>query len=110
MTVRQATTRARSGMVRTMGAVVAAYFVFAMLSIALFAVTGRDAHAAAPTWFLVASTLYGIVVAMAAGFIAVRIARRSDLWASTAVAVLIAIGAVVSLVMTPRDVELRVAI
>ena len=44
-------------------------------------------------------------VALAAGFIAVRIARRSDLWAATAVAVLIAIGAVVSLVMTPRDVE-----
>jgi hypothetical protein len=92
-------------MVRTMVAVVAAYFIFAVLSIALFAVTGRDAHGVETGWFLVASTLYGIAVAAAAGFIAARIARRSDLWAPTAVAVLIAIGAVVSLVMTPRGVS-----
>ena len=37
------------------------YLVFAVSAVALFVVTGRDAHAEAPVWFMVGSTLYGML-------------------------------------------------
>ena len=48
-------------MIRSVLAVIAGYLLFAASAVALLAITGRDAHGEAPAWFIVASTLYGIV-------------------------------------------------
>ena len=88
-------------MLRLIGAVVAGYIIFAALSVSLFMIAGRDAHAIAPGWFIVGATVYGMVAAIVAGFAATRIASRADLRAAMALAVVIALGAGVSMIGTP---------
>jgi hypothetical protein len=88
-------------MLRLIGAVVAGYIIFAVLSVALFVIAGRDAHAMAPGWFIVGATVYGMLTAMVAGYAATRIAGRADLRAAVVLTVIIALGAVVSMIGTP---------
>ena len=88
-------------MLRVIGAVVAGYIIFAVLSVLLFVVAGRDAHAMAPRWFLVGATAYGMLSAMVAGYAATRIAARADLRAALVLTAIIALGAVVSMIGTP---------
>ena len=84
-------------MLRGLVAVIAGYLLFATASIALFAISGRDPYAAAPLWFLASSTVYGMIAATAAGYMAGALAKRDDLRVPASVAVVIALGALASL-------------
>jgi hypothetical protein len=86
---------------RTVAAVVGGYLIFALSAVALFHVTGRDPHAPQPIWFVAATVAYGIVFATLAGFVAARCARARPLRHAAGVAVLLALGATVSLVAHP---------
>jgi MFS family permease len=87
---------------RTVLAVVAGYVIFAVSAVALFQLTHRAPHAATSLSFALVATAYGIAFAVLAGSIAQRIARRVDLLAPAGVALVIALGAAVSLMTTWR--------
>jgi uncharacterized membrane protein YfcA len=86
---------------RTIGAVVGGYVLFAVFSILLFTLSGRDPYAPPSPGFLVAATLYGMAAAALAGFIASAWARRGDLRVSMGLAAVIAAGALISLAASP---------
>ena len=88
-------------MLRSIAAVVAGYVVFAVSAVALFAGAGRDAHAAAPMWFMVFSTVCGMAFATLAGYLAARIAGRRELLHAGMVSAIIAVGAVSSIFTRP---------
>ena len=83
-------------MFRSVVGLIAGYLLFAAAAVALFAGTGRDAHAAAPLWFMVLSTLYGMAFAAAGGYLTALIARRAETVHGIVLAVVIAAGAVIS--------------
>jgi MFS-type transporter involved in bile tolerance (Atg22 family) len=85
-------------MLRSLGAVVAGYLSFAVPAVALFAVTGRDSHAAQPLAFMVGSTLYGMLFAALGGYVAARLAGRHPLRHAIVLSLVIALGAAVSIV------------
>ena len=84
---------------RTLLGVVFGYLVFGISAFVLFRVAGVDPHAPAPTAFIVGSIVYGMAFAALGGVIAVAIGRRGAL-PSVAVAVIIALGALASIVAT----------
>lgn len=86
---------------RAVAAVVGGYLIFALSAVALFHVSGRDPHAPQPVWFVAATVAYGIAFAALAGFIAARCAPARPLRHAAGVAVLLALGATVSLVARP---------
>jgi len=88
-------------MFRAVGAVLAGYLVFGVAAAALFAVTGRDPHVAAPMGFMIARTLYGMVFAALGGYVAARRAARRPGAHAVAVAAVMAFGAFVSLFTRP---------
>jgi hypothetical protein len=88
-------------MLRTLGAVLGGYLIFALSAVALFQLTGRDPHAPQPLWFMVASVAYGMGFAGLGGFAAARLAPTRSLLHAGGVAVVLALGASVSLVASP---------
>jgi hypothetical protein len=82
---------------RVVGAVLAGYAIFVVLTVAFFMLWGRDPHAAQPATFVVSAIIVGVIVAAGAGYTATLLAGRPDLKAAVAVAVMIALGAVTSL-------------
>lgn len=84
-------------MLRAVFAVIAGYLLFATASFALFAISGRDPYGPSPLWFLASSTIYGMVAATAAGYMAAALARRWDRRVPATLAVVIALGALASL-------------
>jgi len=90
-----------SSLGRTVGGVVLGYLVFVGGAALIFALSGRDSHAAQPPGFLVASIIAGILFALAGGYVAQLVARRSDMIAGVALALLIGLVALVSLVSRP---------
>ena len=91
---------------RSIGAVLAGYLVFAVSGALLFMLTGWDPHAAAPVGVIVLSTLYGITFALLAGYLATSLAGRAPLGHAIAVAGLIGLGAIVSMVMSAAGAAL----
>jgi hypothetical protein len=86
---------------RTLGAVIGGYLIFALSAVALFQLTGRDPHAPQPLWFIVASVAYGMAFAGLGGVVAARLAPTRSLLHAGSVAVVLALGATVSLVTSP---------
>jgi peptidoglycan/LPS O-acetylase OafA/YrhL len=86
---------------RSITAVVAGYLLFGVSAAIFFPLTGRDPHDAAPPSFILWTTLYGIAVAMAGGYVASVIAPRRQRLHAAAVGLLIAIGATASLIAAP---------
>jgi RsiW-degrading membrane proteinase PrsW (M82 family) len=86
---------------RSIGSVIVGYLVFAVAAVALFAITGRDAHAEAPVWFMVGSTLYGMLFAAVGGYIAALLAGRSPVAHAFAITVIIALGTLASIFTRP---------
>ena len=84
-------------MLRALFAVIAGYLLFATAAIALFAISGRDPYAPAPAWFLASSTVYGMIAATAAGYMAAALAGRDDNRVPAALSIVIALGALASL-------------
>jgi drug/metabolite transporter (DMT)-like permease len=73
------------------------YLVFAVAAVAIFLLTGHDAHGPAGLGFKVGSILYGMAFAAIGGYVATRIARAST--AAVTVGIVIAALAVLSVVL-----------
>jgi hypothetical protein len=87
-------------MVRSILAVVAGYFVFALSAFAYFRVSGQPPHQAAPLPIMLGSIAFGMTFALLGGYLAAWLARRRPLAHGIAVAVVLALGATISLLST----------
>jgi len=88
---------------RTVAAVIVGYLIFAVSAALLFSVTGQNPHAAASIQFMMMTTIYGMVVAVIGGYVAEWLARAPAWRASLALGGVIALGASVSLITSPRQ-------
>ncbi len=79
-------------------AVVAGDAIFAGGSVLLFYLVKVDPHGPAATNFIVLSIVVGIGLALAGGFVAGIIGNRTDLICGMLLAVIIAVGAIISMV------------
>ena len=75
------------------------YVIFATPAALMFNLMGWDPHGPASLPVVVASTAVGLIAAAIGGYVAVRIGRAR--WPGVVVAVLIALGALISLVSSP---------
>lgn len=87
---------------RALATVVVGYLVFALSAVALFRLAHRDPHAAHPDGFMVFTLGYGMVFAALGGALAARVGARRPGWHAGGVALLVALGASISLVASPR--------
>ena len=90
-------------MLRSVGAVVAGYFVFAASAALLFQLSGRAPHADAPAAFKLATIIWGAVFALVGGWLAAHVSVRRPSAHAAAVAGLIALGAIASMAARPSD-------
>src|SRR5262245_40826968 len=88
-------------MIRSIIAIMAGYFVFAVSAGLLFSLSGRDPHDSVPAWFLVTSILYGCLFAALGGYLAALIARRKVIQHAAALTIVIGAGALVSILSRP---------
>ncbi len=79
-------------------AVVAGYLIFAVSAVLLFRLANVDPHSPAGMGFKALTVAYGLAFAHIAGFVAGRIAGRADLVCGIALAVVIALGATISMI------------
>lgn len=86
--------------VRSVVAVVVGYLIFAVSAFAFFRLSGQAPHAVAPVPIMATSIAVGMVAAVLGGYVAARLAPGQPLAHGVAVAVVLAIGAAVSLMMT----------
>jgi hypothetical protein len=86
--------------VRSIAVVVLGYLLFALPSYAFFRITGQAPHQPAPLGVMAASILVGVVAAFAGGYCAGRLAPARPLAHAVAVALLLGVGATVSLLGT----------
>jgi hypothetical protein len=85
---------------RSIGAVVAGYLLFAVSAFLFFRLSGQAPHAAAPPSIMAGSIVVGVVAAFAGGFVAAQLAGRRPLAHGIAVAAVLALGAIASLAST----------
>jgi hypothetical protein len=88
-------------MLKSVAGVVVGYLVFAVSAGLLFWATGRDPHQDQGSGFILFSVLYGIAFAAAGGFLAGVIAARKPRQHAVAVALVVAIGASLSMLAQP---------
>lgn len=86
--------------IKSIVAVVIGYLVFAVAAFAFFRISGQQPHQAAPLPLMLGSIVVGAAAALLGGYLAALIAGQRPLGHGIAVAVLLAIGATVSLVST----------
>jgi nitrate/nitrite transporter NarK len=86
-------------MLRSAGAVIAGYFVFAASAVLLFQLSGQDPHADLAFSFKLASTIWGAVFALVGGWLAAHVSVRRPATHAAAVAAVIAAGALLSLAL-----------
>ena len=86
---------------RTFLAVVAGYLIFAVSAVLLFHLTNVDPHSPASLSFKALTITYGLAFALVAGFVAGHIARRTDLVCGIALALVIGLGATISMIARP---------
>ena len=82
-------------------AVVAGYFIFAVSAVLLFHVANVDPHSPTSLRFKALTVAYGLVFAYIGGFVAGRIGRRANLVCGIALAIVIALGATISMIASP---------
>ena len=90
-------------MLRSIAAVVAGYFLFAVSAVLLFQLSGREPHADAPLTFKVAAIAWGAVFAMVGGYLAAHVSVRRPKAHGAALAAVIALGAIASMAARPSD-------
>lgn len=88
-------------LLRTVAAIIVGDVIFAGSAVLLFRVAGVDPHAMASPTFIGFSILYGIIFAGLGGFVAGMIGRRPDVICGILLAVIIAVGAISSLITRP---------
>ncbi len=81
--------------------VVAGYLIFAGSAVLFFRLAKVDPHSQAAAGFEVVTIAYGLAFALLGGFVAGKIARRADLMCGIALAVVVALGATVSIFARP---------
>lgn len=81
--------------------VVAGYSIFAGSAVLFFHLLNVDPHSAATVPFEVLTIAYGLAFALLGGFVTGKIARRADLNCGIALALVIALGATVSMIARP---------
>jgi hypothetical protein len=96
-------------MIRSIAAVVAGYFVFAVSAALLFQLSGVDPHGASTAGFKIGSVIWGVLFALIAGWLTARIAVRRPATHATVLAGLIALGALISLVLSGGAIWSQVA-
>ena len=84
-------------------AVFVGYLIFAGSAVVLFGVTKVDPHSPAAVGFELLTIVYGVAFALLGGFVTGKIARRTDLNCGIALALLIALGATVSMIARPGE-------
>ena len=82
-------------------AVVAGYLIFAVSAVLLFRLANVDPHSPAALGFKVLTVAYGLTFAYIGGFVAGQIARRTDLVCGIVLAIVIALGATISMSARP---------
>lgn len=90
---------AAMNVVRSIGAVLCGYLLFALSAVLLFHFAGRDPHAPASPAFIILTTIYGILFAALGGYVAARIAGRLELLHTAVLAGVIALLALISLIV-----------
>ena len=85
---------------RVVSGVVLGYLMFGVSAFLLFRITGHNPHVRASISFEISAIVYGMLFAWLAGYIASFIGGRPDAIAAWIVGAIIAVGAVVSMVMT----------
>jgi len=83
-------------MLKSIGAVLAGYLIFAVPAALLFVLSGRDPHAVPTLSFAVGSVVYGMAFAFSGGWSAGTIAHRNELGHAIGVASVILSLAVLS--------------
>lgn len=86
---------------RSVGAVIAGYVVFAVSAVLLFQLSGIDPHAEQSVPFMVFAVLYGMGFAALGGLLAIRLAPSRPALHAVLLTGLIALGATVSLIARP---------
>ena len=82
-------------------AVVSGYLIFAGSAVLFFRLTNVDPHSPAAIGFEMLTIVYGLAFALLGGFVAGKIARRTDLLWGIVLALVIALGATVSIIARP---------
>jgi hypothetical protein len=82
-------------------AVIAGYLTFAGSAVLFFRLSNVDPHSPAAVGFEALTIAYGLAFSMLSGFVAGRLARRTDLVCGIALALVIALGATVSIIARP---------
>lgn len=82
-------------------AVFAGYLIFAGSAVLLFQLTQVDPHSPAAVGIELLIIVYGIAFALLGGFVAGKIARRADMNCGIALALVIALGATISMIARP---------
>jgi len=82
-------------------AVVAGYLIFAGSAVLFFRLTNVNPHSPAAVGFEALTLAYGFAFASLSGFVAGKLARRRDLGCGIALAIVIALGATVSMIARP---------
>ena len=85
---------------RSVGAIVCGYVLFALSAFAFFKISGQPPHQEAPPALMFGSIAVGIIAAFLGGYIAAWLAGRRPMAHGVAVALVLALGATVSLVST----------
>jgi hypothetical protein len=80
--------------------VILGYLVFAGSAFLLFHITQHDPHAPASISFEIGAIGFGVLFAVLGGFVASFIGGRRDMLAAKCVAVIVALGAIVSMIAT----------
>lgn len=85
---------------RSIGAVVVGYLIFAFSAFGFFQISGQAPHQVAPPAVMLGSIIVGVVSALAGGYVAAWLAGRKPLVHGVVVAAVLALGAAVSLLAT----------
>ncbi len=86
---------------RSVSAVFAGYLIFAGSAVLFFRLANVDPHSPAAVGFEALTIAYGLAFALLAGFVAGKIARRKDLVCGIGLALVIALGAFISMIARP---------
>ena len=83
---------------RAITGIIIGYLVFAGMAFLLFRVTHQNPHAPGPMGFEIMAIVYGVFFAFLAGYWGTAIAGRSDMWVAIVIALIMAAGAIASMV------------
>jgi hypothetical protein len=88
-------------MLRLIAGILLGYLLFGFTAVLIFAIAGRDPHAAADPAFMVGTIGAGLIAALAGGYLGAAVARGNERAAGLVIGGIIAAGALVSLVAQP---------